>query len=215
MQRPPNIKSLASCILLLSLANDGFADRTIYKWVDNDGVVHFSESPPDVRSEELTLDVDGPPPEHRTQLATVRRDSLPAVDASSDRYSDDVMQVRYRELCMTGRRDYEVLGERLPVYRTSDGELRVHWSADTHEGARDYLDDQARVAAENEALYKIANFCSDPLDAEDQQLARDQWIESDLCESAKHNLSNAERPGSRSAREYIERLRRQVERYCD
>ena len=215
MQRLPNFKSLASCVFLLFLANTSLADRTIYKWTDSDGVVHFSESPPDVHSEELTLNVSGPSPEQRTQLATVRRDSLPAVDASSDRYSDDALQVRYRELCMTGRREFEVLGERLPVYRTTDGELRAHWSADTHEGERAYLDEQARVAAENEALYKIANFCTDPLDVEDQQLARDQWIESDLCEAAKLNLSNAERPGSRSAREHIARLRRQVERYCD
>ncbi len=215
MQRPPNLKSLAGCLILLVLANNSLAERTIYKWVDSEGVVHFSESPPDGRSEELTLNVDAPPPEQRTQLASVRRDSRPTANGSSDQYADDAMQVRYRELCMTGRREYEVLGERLPVYRTAAGELRAHWTADTHEGERNYLDEQARVAAENEALYKIANFCTDPLDAEDQQLARDQWIESDLCSSAKYNLHNAERPRSRSAREHIERLRRQVERYCE
>ncbi len=46
---------LAICIALMFLAVGANAQQTVYKWVDDEGVVHFGESPPEgVEAERIT-----------------------------------------------------------------------------------------------------------------------------------------------------------------
>ena len=60
-QRIPLI--LALCIGSIFLMAGASAQQTVYKWVDDDGVVHFGESPPEgVEAERITTDTPPPSP---------------------------------------------------------------------------------------------------------------------------------------------------------
>ena len=62
--------SIAIGFLLMVACAMTYAQKTVYKWVDEDGVVHFSEEPPkvspDVKVELVTTD-PSPPPAPRAQ----------------------------------------------------------------------------------------------------------------------------------------------------
>ena len=54
---------LAMCIALMCLAVGANAQQTVYKWVDEEGVVHFGEAPPaGVEAERITTDAPPPAP---------------------------------------------------------------------------------------------------------------------------------------------------------
>ena len=59
--------------MLAIACGDAYAQQTVYKWVDEDGVVHFGEEPPDVspdvKVEVVTTDPAPPPPAPRAQTA--------------------------------------------------------------------------------------------------------------------------------------------------
>jgi hypothetical protein len=57
---------LAICIALMCLAVGANAQQTVYKWVDEEGVVHFGEAPPDgIEAERFTTDTPPPAPPPR------------------------------------------------------------------------------------------------------------------------------------------------------
>ena len=63
-------------IILTALCASIYAQQKVYKWVDEDGVVHFSEEqpavPPDVKVEVITTDATPPPPPVPPTHTTVR-----------------------------------------------------------------------------------------------------------------------------------------------
>ena len=65
-----SVLSIAIGFLLIAACANTYAQQTVYKWVDKDGVVHFSEEPPkvspDIKVEVVTTD-PAPPPGPGTQ----------------------------------------------------------------------------------------------------------------------------------------------------
>jgi len=63
-------------IVLTVLCASVYAQQKVYKWVDEDGVVHFSEElptvPPDVKVEVITTDPSPPPPPVPRAKTTVK-----------------------------------------------------------------------------------------------------------------------------------------------
>jgi glutaredoxin len=76
---------LAIALLLLPIAAD--AQTNVYRWVDKDGKVHFSDSPP--------------PPEVKT--ATQKRMGGGGIDASSLPYATQVAMQKYPVTMFTGK----------------------------------------------------------------------------------------------------------------
>lgn len=68
--------AVALGIVLTVLCADVYAQQKVYKWVDEDGVVHFSEElpsvPPDVKVEVITTDPAPPPPPVPRAQTTVK-----------------------------------------------------------------------------------------------------------------------------------------------
>jgi hypothetical protein len=68
--------AVALGIILTVLCADVYAQQKVYKWVDEDGVVHFSEElpsvPPDVKVEVITTDPAPPPPPVPRAQTTVK-----------------------------------------------------------------------------------------------------------------------------------------------
>ena len=63
------------CILLLSFLAPVMAQQTIYKWTDEDGVVHFGESPPPGVDAEVITTTPAPTQAPQTTQSTVRSGS--------------------------------------------------------------------------------------------------------------------------------------------
>ena len=65
---------IALGLMLTAACVNSYAQQTVYKWVDEDGIVHFSQEPPnvspDVKVEVVTTD-PSPPPAPRAS-ATVK-----------------------------------------------------------------------------------------------------------------------------------------------
>lgn len=82
------VLSAISIVVLLALMTGAYAQQKVYKWVDEEGVVHFSEEPPDesnkVKVETFTTDPAPPhappaPTDVRSQATSEARVAAPSV----------------------------------------------------------------------------------------------------------------------------------------
>lgn len=211
-------------IMLTVPGMDAFAD--IYRWVDKDGAVHYSDHPPqEIKSERLQLETTGMPgrPDEgelrrRRALDRLERDAEQRMEArrarSVAKRAQRSERLAQEQRCLEARRQLAVLQEQLPVYRDEGGRFRAKWLRDTYQGAREYLDDKTRASEIERVLQRIATTCQHPDDAEQQDLARRQWIRSEYCAAARVGLEALERPRSRATRQALEEQRQEVEAYC-
>lgn len=129
----------------------------IYKWVDDEGRVQYSDTPPGENQGER-VEVRDQPDQEDIEEARARLDRLvngdsdpeddptdePATQASSVEADD---QARRRN-CEMAKRNLRYLEQQRPVYRTNA------------DGEREYLDDGARSAQVDLARTHIAKYCS-------------------------------------------------------
>jgi hypothetical protein len=71
-------------MVLFAFSSGAFADTTVYKWFDDDGVVHFGESPPDnsISSETLLIPKSPPAPTPVPTSASPSSAVQPAVESA-------------------------------------------------------------------------------------------------------------------------------------
>ncbi|MEM6710573.1 MAG: DUF4124 domain-containing protein, partial [Pseudomonadota bacterium] len=128
--------------LCSALSFSPLAPAQIYRWVDANGNVHYSdEKPPSDASqaEDISATIDtarSEPDEGELR----RRDYLKTAELLPDRVAERARQrseaeaVDRRALCQQARVHSEVLKLNLRVYRTENGELRPHWFPDAYQG---------------------------------------------------------------------------------
>jgi hypothetical protein len=210
--------------LFTLLGASTFAD--IYKWVDEDGKIHFGDIPPqDVESERMQVQPMVFPvhPEgelrRRRLLEQAEKDAARRIEAGRAKAAAERAELEERsakeQRCREARKQLAVLQEKLPIYRDEEGKLRAKWLRDTYRGERQYLDDAMRTSEIERARRKIATVCQYPDDAEEQDHARKQWIRSEFCAAARAELEALEQPGARASRQTVEEKRQTVKRFCN
>lgn len=134
----------------------------MYKWVDKDGNVHFSDRPPEeeqVSVEELELDLDLDP-EREAEGVTRLEDSQNSLDerrqtrtAAEERRARQRAEVEKKAAqrqaqCHLARSNLAVLREQRPVYTFND------------KGERVYIEDQHRQARIDESQRAVTQYCN-------------------------------------------------------
>jgi hypothetical protein len=153
-------------MLLISLAAGLLAGAEVYKWVDENGVVHYTDTPPESQ-QALQIDVSPPaepvlPPEqapteevgksdawYEQWLAEQRerklREKQQREEKTSARAAEETEML---ERCATARRRQETLEKACPVFFDGQGVLRVKCPYETafvFKGDFRYLSDEERA----------------------------------------------------------------------
>ena len=200
------------------------ASANAYKWVDEDGRVHYSDSQPqDIECEKIEIEqkhnancADAAERKRRLDEAEKQADlrieerqkRLAAEQASREARLDKQRQ------CFDARKQLVVLQTQMPVYRDTDGQIRAAWKYDTYQGEREYFDAAARAAEVANTKKLIETICQRPDDATARANARKQWIRSERCAAARSELEAVQRPQAKSSDQAIEDRRREVDKYC-
>ena len=215
-------KSQVLLLLILAVATVG---ATIYKWVDEKGVTHYSETPPP-KQKAQKIQAPPPPPSTTTEGGKpapktwqekeqeFQKRRAEHQQESSRIEKSSVERAEGEERCLEARKQLAMLQEQLPIYRDEEGKFRVKWRYDTYQGEREYLDDATRTSEIARARQEIGTNCQHPNDAKDQDLARKKLIRSEYCASTRAELEALEQPRARATRQALEEKRQEVEWYC-
>lgn len=209
--------------LMLLIAAVGLlaAESEIYKWVDEEGNVHFSDTPPEnVEVEEVHIDVTPPSGDASTErllqqaertrerLAAEREARALADEAAASHREEDSRDCKY------ARQQMISLQQNLPVYRDETGKFRTRSLYDVYEGEREYLDDAQRAQEVVRVQGDIERYCESPGDRGEQFVAGWDRMMSKRCEAARAALATA-KADRHSPRQTIEDAMAEVERYCN
>ena len=129
------------------------AAAQIYKWVDEKGVTHYSESPPpDKKATKVETGPASAPapasPGWKQKAIDSRNSDIERrqADEAARRKSEYDDAVR-KDRCLRAQRDLQVFEAQRPVYRVNE------------RGEKVYMDDSARPAALQEARRNVEAFC--------------------------------------------------------
>jgi hypothetical protein len=195
--------SLVAALLVVTMP---VTAATTYKWVDKQGQVHYSDSPPPGVAYETVATPShpaaAPPPRAPESTSTSQPDPVPppappAASMTAGIASDaDCVDALYQ---------IALLEQKRPVFR---------FAAD---GSRQYLDDDARPA-ELERLQRLrdANCSEDTAARRSQQQRADAMMVtlSPGCAEARDKLASYEDPATHTPDDQIERQRAIVARDC-
>ncbi len=221
------IRILVASFVILGFFVLYFEDATaeVYKWVDEEGIVHYSDNPPqDAESERMQLpSTPGPkgdPSEilrrrlEQAEKAKERR-SEERLAASAAKEGKRAARVARDQRCLETRMQLAVLQEQRPVYRDEQGQFRLQWVRDPYSGEREYINDAMRASEVARAHQEIATSCQHPDDTEEQDLARAMWIRSEYCAAARVELEQLEQRGATVRRDQLEQKRQMVNSLCE
>jgi len=212
--------------LLVAYSGAGHSAE-IHKWVDKDGNVHYSDSPPSDVVTELIKPQPAPSKDdiRRTQATTdllIEQQRVSADQRAQEhqekrlqKADSQVTAIEEERVCLDARMQLVVLKAREPVYRDDQGKWRARWRYDSYNGERIYLDDADRPTALTRARKNMEVHCV--VDPQAQDFARTRWILSERCAAAKADLEFLERPDARNwnPKTQFEKQRRLVQLYCE
>ena len=192
-------------VLLVGLAIPIAAADT-YKWVDKQGQVHYTDTPPAGVPYEViaaprtpAAPVPARAPSTTTPPATAAE---PAEPASTAPVVDAAAQDR---ACVDALYQVNLLNQRRPVFKQAA------------DGSRRYLEDAARPAELARLQRARDQTCSDdPATHRSQEQRADQLMiaMSPRCAEARDKLANYEDPATHTPNSQIERQRAFVEQRC-
>ena len=195
----------------------------VYKWIDEEGHVHYSDKPTEIyKSKEVDIE-PGPSPEEikrANEEAEVLKqrsheESISDQFEKEKKLAEKNKRLAQEQRCLEARKQLAVIQElHLPVYRDENGQFRAKWQYDTYQGKREYLSDAMRASETERAREKVVANCEHPDDTKEQEIARNQWIRSQYCAKYKAELEALENPSARAAQQDLERNRRLVEINC-
>lgn len=112
---------IASCFLVTAvMSNDAHAAKKFYKWVDKDGVTHYSERPPKGKQAEVVNTYTGrgtPPPNQ----AAKEKEEKPEEETQAA-----PQPIKNPEVCQSARRNLEILNRNNRVrLKDENGELTI------------------------------------------------------------------------------------------
>ena len=215
-------------ILALTFALTAYA-ADIYRWVDEDGNVHFSDTKPgeDKTTEVIAPDIRQPGVPDEGELR--RREYLKSADLiDAEREAEErlarpelerqmtegIRQRRADARCWDARVKFGVTLEGMPIYWTEDGDIRPDWVRDYYKGSRDYIADEDRESVRDKIIDDMHRYCEDPLNQDLQIAAYNEWIDQEYCRVEEIALQAALRPQTRTPDDEIEKIRARMAEYC-
>ncbi|MEQ8690990.1 MAG: DUF4124 domain-containing protein [Pseudomonadales bacterium] len=206
------------CGLIAGLGYASAAAAQIYRWVDENGKVHFSdEKPVDKAADVVQPAIADPAPEpdegelrRRSYLESANDPRYTPPPKSTPRQNSDIDPER----CRRARVEYGILDEPVPAYRTATGELRASWSNDTHKGERRYIKDSERRAEQQAAWARMHQYCEDPQDQTAYVDAWNDYVDRVFCDEHQARLEHARTPRARTPRGDLERMEAEYRRNC-
>lgn len=216
-------KMLLITLFTLLIIN-AFAD--IYKWIDKDGVVHYSDQPSqDIKSERTQIKPATAPDlsdkgelRQRQKLEQTKEELERRIEArramAASVRAEREERLAQAQRCLEERKQLSILQMQLPTYRDETGKFRVKWKYDTYQGEREYIDDTTRASEIERVRQKIMTLCQHPDDSEEQCRARIKVIKSEYCAVGRIELEALEKPEARASRQALEEKRQEVDGYC-
>jgi len=221
-----SVKRLARWCLIIGVLQSNAWGAEVYRWVDEDGNVHFSDAPPEQHSaEKIVTQEHVPKPPDEGELR--RRALLKQADAEAERilaereaeraaHKQELEdQSRTDALCADARTRLAILNEQKPMHYDADGHLRAQWRQDPYQGARTYLSDAERASLRNDMESLVEERCGQAPDPASQTKARLKWIWSERCAVARAELEVMVSERSRTPRSEIEKQQGIVAFWCD
>ena len=215
-----SLTNLFAC-LVLALFSLG-AGSDIYKWVDDEGNVHYGDSPPEnvaaerVQIESRPAGETGPSGSKLLEEAEERYQRLKQ-DREARAAAREEEEQRRRQLderCVHLRKQLISLQQRLPVYRDEEGKFRTLSQYDSYEGRREYLDDATRAREIEHLTAEMLIVCEEPGDRGEQFVAGWQRRMEKRCDTARLKLAKLQED-KRATRQALRDAQSEVDRYCD
>lgn len=157
--RIANIMTAVLIVALAILATDAGAEEKIYKWVDENGEVHFGDMPPEnIAAEQVMVLPDTVSVEPSSSTTTNGESATPAVPQPS--YAEQLRQERAKN--RKEREENErILAEACAQRRTLVSQLEpsTRVIVRNEDGTISRLDDNVRMETLNEANSFIAENC--------------------------------------------------------
>lgn len=218
---------LGLCLAALALS----AGAQVYKWVDAEGVVHYSDTPPEqIICEEMELE-QAPPAERAEQARGVYEQAIR--DLAARREADEAERAERKaarqeaeasaqaaaEECARAYRNLLTLDIQRAVYYDEQGDLYCDRSVHDawYQGERHYVDDAERANARKYWLYQVARLC-DPQASEDEMRRRaDAWTAMNTrqyCDFWRVRLAELRDPEFRGSPDDIEMLEARIAAFC-
>ncbi len=212
---------LLSILTLLVITLPAGAD--IYRWVDKDGKVYFSDEKPENQTSERITIVTPAIPAVPDEGELRRLDLLKQAEENwRQREAESIeieayppIEARGESACRNARINYGVLKMRMAVYQTKNGDYRPHWYGDTYRGKRNYVSDNDREAVHAAVEGDIYRYCDDPTNVDALNSEFNRWVDSEYCAVARVELASAENERSRTPGGRIKQLRQEVQELCN
>lgn len=210
----------AGLILAAWVLSAGVAHAEVYKYIDADGTVTFTDEPPTIVESEIVNLPPIDPPSTPTPIGVSTRfskqDQL-SNDSGGQHIDDTPLEPHSasERRCTAARVSLEVLNQAMPVYRVRNGEYRAAWNGDTHLGHRKYLSEAQRQSAIDEQYRAMVTNCAEPFNDKHQEQAHRDWYNAEHCASAREDLRMILQPGSRTPDDAVEQKQKIVDQYCD
>ncbi len=200
--------SIALLAVLIAITSPVDA-ATTYKWVDKNGQVHLSDTPPQGVPYEVIVTPSHPAPASATPPpapVTPIQEPLPTPKPAKTTNADSALEdARRDQACVDALYQVALLTEKRPVFKQAA------------DGTRQYLDDAARPA-ELKRLEDIRDAtCSEDAATRKAQERRADELMIALspgCAEARDKLASYEDPATRTPDDVIARQRALVERDC-
>ncbi len=213
--------SVARALLVLLVTVPLGAAAEIYKWIDENGQVHFTDSPPPNQGERVEVEVQKPPAEpdegelRRLELIRQAEERRAHDERVAAREEQEVhAPARRLAACDQARVSWYALNQRMPVYWTEDGTLRPHWNNDTYRGERRYVADADRAATREELEASISRNCPNGHVENSAGTAYQRWLADEWCAVYRVRLEEAQRDEARTPADRIEAMEAQVRETC-
>ncbi len=215
-----NRLSLPITTLCFLLATGQSSAGEIFKWIDENGVVHFGDKAPEnIQSEEIQLDIQ----RSSTSIPVTRfqkrqsRTELGLTDPQRDSRNTHPAG-GMSGACKSALQQLSVLENQLPTYRDENDNFHntVYWLLDPYNGQRVYLDDMSRRNAITSKKSEIQTHCANSGQSADElkDIGEELRKRSEKCKIAAAELELARDPSSHPTRQYIRDKEREVEEFC-
>jgi hypothetical protein len=168
---------------------------TTFKWIDRQGQVHYTDTPPPAGTAYEVIAAPHSPPPVVQAPAAVAPQTLPAAPPPLPTASEVAVVARDDDRCVDALYQLEVLAGQWRVYKPGPGD------------ARSYLHDRDRPAEiERLSRERDENCSEDPATLDSQRRRAGDLFKalSPTCREAREKLQNMQRPTARTAPSHIE-----------
>ncbi len=227
------MKKVLQMVLVLPLVYSVTVHAEIYRWIDQNGVTHYSDVKPDKPNKKINGDgievieyrFGQPETKQEETEQPAKTEEKPLSNKKGtgekaqqkERHIKALRQAAKKDKCTDLRLQLAILQEKgSPVFEDDAGKYRLAGRTDlAYSGKRTYLS-ESRVAERLKTVEAaIKKNCSESDNESLQKKVRADWIRAEHCELSKQQLSDLQRPEARTANSRIKGQQDVISRYCD